>query len=143
MHLNSPAFSDSAWTAADARAFFARENPEPIAYSDAKELPHEKNRMPVGRRHHPKSDRPDHLRPAALLSQYFGCRPLAPVKAEADTTALLKQLLQQQRDLDLKLADIQKRLDSISTFLGDQRASSFDTVDRRLRDIQDDIKRQR
>ena len=67
----------------------------------------------------------------------------APVKAEPDTAALLKQLLQQQRDLDLKLADIQKRLDSISTFLGDQRASSFDTVDRRLRDIQDDIKRQR
>ena len=67
----------------------------------------------------------------------------APVKAEPDTAALLKQLLQQQRDLDLKLADIQKRLDSISTFLGDQRASTFDTVDRRLRDIQDDIKRQR
>jgi|GEM_PF-5294285 peptidoglycan hydrolase CwlO-like protein len=67
----------------------------------------------------------------------------APVKAEADATALLKQVLQNQRDLDAKLADIQKRLDSISTFLGDQRASTFDSVDRRLRDIQDDIKRQR
>ena len=54
-----------------------------------------------------------------------------------------KQILDNQRALDNKLADIQKRLDSISTVLGDQRASSFDTVDRRLRDIQDDIKRQR
>jgi hypothetical protein len=67
----------------------------------------------------------------------------APVKVEPDATALLKQILDNQRALDNKLADIQKRLDSISTFLGDQRASSFDTVDRRLRDIQDDIKRQR
>ncbi len=66
----------------------------------------------------------------------------APVKVD-DANALLKQVLENQRALDNKLADIQKRLESISTFLGDQRASTFDTVDRRLRDIQDDIKRQR
>lgn len=66
--------------------------------------------------------------------------PAAPAKAESDATALLKQVLQNQRELDNKLNDIQKRLDSISTFLGDQRASTFDSVDRRLRDIQDDIK---
>jgi hypothetical protein len=64
-----------------------------------------------------------------------------PVKAEPDVATLLKQVLDNQRALDAKVADIQKRLDSMSQFLGDQRASTFDTVDRRLRDIQDDIKR--
>ena len=65
----------------------------------------------------------------------------APVRAEADTATLLRQVLDNQRALDAKLVDLQKRLDSVSQFLGDQRASTFDTVDRRLRDIQDDIKR--
>lgn len=64
-----------------------------------------------------------------------------PVKAEPDVATLLKQVLDNQRAFDAKLNDIQKRLDSMSQFLGDQRASTFDTVDRRLRDIQDDIKR--
>lgn len=65
----------------------------------------------------------------------------APVRAEPDVATLLRQVLDNQRALDSKVADIQKRLDSMSQFLGDQRASTFDTVDRRLRDIQDDIKR--
>ena len=70
--------------------------------------------------------------------------PAAPAAVKptptADVTVLLKQVLDGQRNLENKLADIQKRLDSISQFLGDQRASSFDTVDRRLRDIADDVK---
>ncbi len=66
---------------------------------------------------------------------------VAPVRAEPDVATLLRQVLDNQRNLDSKLVDLQKRLDSVSQFLGDQRASTFDTVDRRLRDIQDDIKR--
>ena len=62
-----------------------------------------------------------------------------PVVTE-DTDQLLKRVLDGQRNLELKLADLQKKLDSISQFLGDQRSSSFDSVDRRLRNIEDDIK---
>ena len=64
------------------------------------------------------------------------------VKAPAaeDTAQLLKRVLDGQRSLENKLADLQKRLDSISAFLGDQRASSYDSVDRRLRNIEDDLK---
>ena len=81
-----------------------------------------------------------------LASTGFAQQPVpsAPAAAKpapaADVTVLLKQVLDGQRNLENKLADIQKRLDSISQFLGDQRASSFDTVDRRLRDIADDVK---
>lgn len=64
----------------------------------------------------------------------------AAAKPAPDTAALLKQILDNQRAMETKIADIQKRLDSISTFLGDQRSSTFDTVDRRLRDIADDVK---
>lgn len=67
--------------------------------------------------------------------------PAAPAKPEPDVAALLKQVLDNQRALEAKVNDLQKRLDSISTFLGDQRASTFDTVDRRLRDIEDELKR--
>lgn len=43
-----------------------------------------------------------------------------------------------------QLAAIQKQLDSISQFLGDRQAGSFNTLDRRLRDMErqlDDIER--
>lgn len=66
--------------------------------------------------------------------------PPAAAKPAPDVTTLLKQVLDNQRAMEAKIADIQKRLDSISTFLGDQRSSTFDTVDRRLRDIADDVK---
>ena len=68
-----------------------------------------------------------------------------PAAAVDDTAAALKRIQETQRALDAKLTDIQKRLDAISTFLGSDRASSFDSVDRRLRDIEtavDDIKRE-
>lgn len=67
--------------------------------------------------------------------------PAAPAKPEPDMATTLKQVLDNQRALESKLTDIQKRLDSISQFLGDQRASTFDSVDRRLRDIEDELKR--
>ena len=67
--------------------------------------------------------------------------PAAPAKPEPDIAATLKQILDNQRALDAKVVELQKRLDSISTFLGDQRASTFDAVDRPLRDIEDELKR--
>lgn len=63
-----------------------------------------------------------------------------PVKTESDEVGLLKKVLDRQANLENKLFEIQKQLDSISKFLGDQQPSSFDTVDRRLRDIADDVK---
>ena len=65
----------------------------------------------------------------------------APATAPApDTAAMLKTVLENQKILENKIQDILRRLDSISQFLGDQRSSSFDSVDRRLRNIEDDIK---
>ncbi len=66
----------------------------------------------------------------------------AEVKAPPteDTAQLIKRILDGQRSLEIKLADLQKRLDSVSEFLGDQRAGSYDSVDRRLRNIEDDLK---
>jgi Skp family chaperone for outer membrane proteins len=66
-------------------------------------------------------------------------KPPAEVVSD-DPTLLLKRVLDMQKSLETKLADIQRKLDSMSQFLGDQRASSFDTVDRRLRNIEDDLK---
>ncbi len=72
--------------------------------------------------------------PAALTTTEAKAAP-----AE-DTAQMLKRILDGQRSLENKLADLQKRLDSVSAFLGDQRASSYDSVDRRLRNIEDDLK---
>ena len=72
--------------------------------------------------------------PAALAATEVKAPP-----AE-DTAQMLKRILESQRSMESKLADLQKRLDSISQFLGDQRAGSYDSVDRRLRNIEDDLK---
>ncbi len=78
---------------------------------------------------------------ATLTSQAQSSAPAAPAaaKPQPDLAVMLKQVLDNQRTLETKVAEIQRRLDSISQFLGDQRASSYDTVDRRLRDIASDI----
>ena len=78
----------------------------------------------------------------ASAQQAATTTPAAPAAATPaqDSTALLKMVLENQKILENKIQDVLRRLDSISQFLGDQRASSFDTVDRRLRNIEDDIK---
>ena len=78
----------------------------------------------------------------AAAQQAATTTPAAPAAATPaqDSTALLKMVLENQKILENKIQDILRRLDSISQFLGDQRSSSFDSVDRRLRNIEDDIK---
>lgn len=64
----------------------------------------------------------------------------------ADTAAVdLASVLKQMKEMNAQLADMARQLDSISKFLGDRQSTSFDTVDRRLRDMEralDDLKRE-
>jgi len=67
---------------------------------------------------------------------------VAPVPASpaSEVAALQKQVADLKATLDSRLREIQQQLESISKFLGDRNASTFDSLDRRLRDIEDDIR---
>ena len=60
-------------------------------------------------------------------------------KAQPTLADVQKQLADAVTSINAQLKDLQTRVDSISKFLGDRQASSMDTVDRRLRDLERDL----
>lgn len=65
--------------------------------------------------------------------------PVATAKAEPTLADVQRQLADAVNGLAAQIKEIQGRVDSISKFLGDRQASSMDTVDRRLRELERDI----
>lgn len=80
---------------------------------------------------------------AALVPLTQAQAPAAPAapaaKAEPSLADVQKQLADAVSGLSNQLKELQSRVDSISKFLGDRQASSIDTVDRRLRDLERDL----
>ena len=60
-------------------------------------------------------------------------------KAEPTLADVQKQVADAVTAINTQLRELQTRVDSISKFLGDRQASSMDTVDRRLRDLERDL----
>lgn len=61
-------------------------------------------------------------------------------QAVDELTLTLKRILDSQKSIENKLLDMQKRVDAISQFLGSDRSSSFDSMDRRLKNMEDDLR---
>ncbi len=64
--------------------------------------------------------------------------PATPPAAD-DVAEIKKELAAFKASTERRLTEITKQLEAIAQFLGSDRASSFETVDRRLRDLSDDL----
>ncbi len=74
-----------------------------------------------------------------LIPHARAAEPAPAPAAEVKSAATLEDVMAKLRDLDRQMAEIIRRLDSISVFLGDKQSSGFSTVDRRLEDLRRDV----
>jgi TolA-binding protein len=77
---------------------------------------------------------------ATVQAQPAAAAPAAATaKAEPTLADVQRQVADAVTSINAQLKELQTRVDSISKFLGDRQASSMDTVDRRLRDLERDL----